>query len=324
MQVNSSLKNRILVRRFKKNPLVRPDSETSWMNVAVLNCGVVKKNGKYKMIFRAVNRKDHLGSSLGLAESKDGQRWILRAKPVLKTGFNKHCQWGIEDPRIVKWIDGRYYLFTTVLDRYGDNSLKIRIGIWRTEDFLNYEWIGIPFDWEDKDAAIFPETIDGWVYLLHRKKIHIWISRTKDLTLRGGWQDSRILARTDEFYPSPNTGSLPKNIGIAGPPIKTKKGWLVITHSNYKGENKAPKLDRLYTLGFMVLDLKDPAKVNYVHPEPILLPAETYEKDGCVPNVVYSCATVDAKKDAVYIYWGGADTVICGGKLLKKDLPMCY
>ena len=59
-----------------------------------------------------------------------------------------------------------------------------RIGIWRTKNFFEYEWVGIPFDREDKDAAIIPEKINGYVYLLHRQEPDIWISRTKDMELK--------------------------------------------------------------------------------------------------------------------------------------------
>ena len=40
--------------------------------------------------------------------------------------------------------------------------------------------------------------------------------------------------------------------------------------------------------------------------------------------VVFACANVDTGGDEIYLYWGGADTVICGGIIRKSDLPMCY
>ena len=82
--------------------------------------------------------------------------------------------------------------------------------------------------------------------------------------------------------------------------------------------------NRVYSLGFMVLDLENPTKIKYIHPAPILWPTEKHEITGAVPFVCFSNATVDPGGDAIYIYWGGADTVVCGGKIYKKDLPMCY
>ena len=308
----------ILIERFKDNPLLRPNPNSKWMNKNVFNCGVIiDDDGLYKMLFRAAWTEKQIKSDCGLALSVEGIKWYVLDKPVLKCGFNDHCAWGVEDPRIVKWIDGWKYIFATAYSPAGG-----KVGIWRTKNFFDYEWVGIPFDQEDKDASIFPEPIGNRAYLLHRKKFHIWISRTEDLTLKSGWQDSRILVEKDRFYRSPNTGNPPDKIGIAGPPIKTPKGWLVITHVVYdKGENI---FNRIYSLGFMVLNLKDPTKIEYIHPAPILWPEKKYEIIGSVPFVCFSNAVVDPGGDALYIYWGGADTVICGGRLFKKNLSMCY
>lgn len=311
----------IRIERFKNNPLIEPDLHPTWINV--FNCGVVKDDNGFKMLFRSAQTEDQSMSNLGLAFSVEGTKWYVLNEPVLKCGFNNHCTRGIEDPRIVKWIDGWYYIFATASSPAGG-----RVGIWRTKNFLEFEWIGIPFNQEDKDASIFPEPIGNFAYLVHRKAPHIWISRTQDMSLRRGWRgSSQILIKTNQFYRHPEHKVLPSKIGIAGPPIKTPKGWLLITHIVHQWDKEKTRysylLNRLYSLGFIVLDLEDPTKILYVHPEPILLPEERHEIVGAVPNVVFSCATVDMG-DFLYIYWGGADTVICGGKLLKKDLPMCY
>jgi len=312
----------IKIKRFKENPLLVPNENIKWMRQNVFNCGVIiGDDGIYRMLLRGAWTNMQVGSDIGLALSTDGIYWNPLVDPVLRSGFNKHCLVGIEDPRIVKWVDEFYYIFATACDINGG-----RIGIWKTKNFLDYEWVGIPFDQEDKDATIFPELINNWAYLLHRKAPHIWLSRTKDLTLKTGWQDSQILSRKNNWYKSPMTGNIPTKIGIAGPPIKTPKGWLVITHVLHgKGENR---FNRAYSLGFMVLNLDNVAKVEYIHPSPILWPEKDYEIVGSVQNVCFSNAIVDPNpendKGALYIYYGGADTVICGGRLYKEDLPMCY
>jgi len=324
------LKKEILIERFPENPILTP-ADVGWVRKnypkkdwGVLNCGVIfdKKDSHYKMLFRA---GAGAFADIGLAVSEDGVNWQAKEKPVLKHSDNNfwYCRRGIEDPRIVKWIDGYYYVFATACSE-PDPVTKVtgRIGIWRTRNFLDFEWIAVAFEWEDKNASIFPEPINGWAYLIHRKFPHMWISRTRDLTLRSGWQDTQVLIEKDRFYRSPTTGNLPHKIGLAGPPIKTPKGWLVVTHVVHgKGENR---FNRVYSLGFMVLDLQNPTKIKDVHPAPILWPTEKYEMMGCVPVVCFSGATVDLGGDALYIYYAGADTVICGGRLYKKDLPMCY
>lgn len=311
--------NGIQIERFGDNPLIFPQDARQWMSVAVMNCSVnMTDDGRFKMLFRATGRPDHLESSLGFAFSDDGRRWVLSESPVLKSGSNQYCRLGVEDPRTVRWIDGYYYVFTTVLPNKNEKGLVIRLGIWRTKNFHDFEWVGMPFDEENKNAAIFPEPIGGFAYLLHRRGCRdIWISRTDDLTLRQGWRDSQVLIKKEAFYAHPENGSAPNKIGIAGPPVKTPKGWLSLVHVRHEPQ--------MYTLGFMVLDRLDPTRVIYVHPEPILRPEMLYERlVGCVPNVVFSCATVDVNQDDLYVYWGGADTVINGGLIHKKNLPMCY
>lgn len=313
------MKKEIYIERFKNNPLLRPDPNKAWMSKNVFNCGVIlDDDGLYKMLFRAAGTDNQSMSDCGLALSADGMNWSALDKPVLKCGFNEHCAWGIEDPRVVKWIDGWKYVVATAY-----SFLGWRIGIWRTRNFLEYEWVGLPFNHKDKDASIFPEPINGWwAYLIHRKAPHIWISRTRDLSLKSGWQDSRILIKKNRFYRSPNTGNLPRVIGLAGPPIKTPKGWLVIVHiAHGRGENM---FNRVYSLSFMVLNLLDPTKIEYIHPSPILWPTENYEIIGAVPVVCFSNGALDPGGDCLYVYWGGADTVVCGGRLLKKNLSMCY
>ncbi len=311
------MKKEILIERFKHNPLLQPDPNSSWMNRNVFNCGVIINGGLFTMLFRAAWTKDQSMSDCGLALSSDGINWRALNDPVLRCGFNDHCVQGIEDPRIVEWIDGWKYVFATACSSAGG-----RVGVWRTKNFLEFEWVGIPFNQEDKDASIFSEPINNWVYLVHRKAPHIWISRTRDLTLRSNWQDSQILVEKNALYRSPNTGNFPDKIGIAGPPVKTPKGWLVIVHVVHgQGENI---FNRVYSLGFMLLNLHNPLKVEYIHPYPILWPTEKCEIVGSVPVVCFSNAVVDPGGDSLYIYWGGADTVVCGGKFSKERLPMCY
>ena len=314
------------IQRFKNNPLLEPDQSHAWMSKNVFNCGVIiDDDGFYKMLFRGSWTEDQSMSDLGLAISANGKKWYVLDKPVLKCGFNKFCTYGIDDPRIVKWINGWKYIFATIRPYKKEYRT---VGIFRTKNFLEYEWVGMPFNLEDVDASIFPEPINGWAYLLHRKAPHIWISRTKDMSLKTGWQGGKVLIHKDKFYRHPEHDVPPDKIGIAGPPIRTPKGWLLITHVCHRYDPKITKysflLNRSYSLSFAVLDLEDPTKVLYIHKEPILWPEERHEIVGLVPNVVFSCATVDAGGDSLYIYWGGADTVVCGGKLMKKDLPMCY
>lgn len=322
---------KILVQRFSENPLIIP-KDVPWLKFypkfwrGVNNCGVIyePETKLFKMLFRGGTR---IFSQIGYAESEDGIRnWRIYPRPVLRFTEKKFWQGqtlaGIEDPRIIKWIDGDYYIFATACSivYHLSNGRNGQMAIWKTKNFQNFEWVGMPIKGESKNAAIFPEPINGYVYLLYRRMPDIWLARTNDLTLKSGWEDKKLLLTPQQIYRSRITGQSADKIGLAGPPIKTNKGWLVIFHAKFgKGEWNKMR----YDLGLMVLDLNNPTKIVYLHPEPILWPEKSEEIFGLTPNVCFSCATIDYG-DKIYLYWGGADTVICGGYLLKSDLSMCY
>ncbi len=242
-------------------------------------------------------------------------------------------------------IDEYYYIFATagsIAYNIGTiwGSPRGSLGIWRTKDFKKFEWVNSPFSSEGKNAAIFNEPVIANEYvfdcrgqyaailrrpqtracIIFRKNSDIWLAQTPDLSLNGDWQNHEIVLFAAQVYKQ--NGERPTKIGLAGPPIKTPRGWLVIFHAKH-GDGLSGK-NFSYSLGFAVLDLKNPSKILYLHPEPILCPEKPEELNGYVKNVVFSCATVDKGDDYIYIYWGGADTVVCGGMLKKADLPMCY
>lgn len=323
----------IQIKRFPNNPLIIPGSDSSWTKAGIFNCGVIKgDDGLYRMLFRSGSREDHVYSDLGLALSEDGKNWFLHNRPVLRSGFNQHCMKGIEDPRIVKWIDGWYYIFASV---YSYLSIY-RVGIWRTRDFLEHEWIGILFDKDEefehrqknKNAAVFPELINNCVYLIHRWSpfSDMWLSIGRDEISKNSWYGQQILLRAEQLYPGLKTGVKPNSVALAAPPIKTPRGWLVIVNVTHKENNPGRNYYGLtYSIGFVVLDLNNPRKINYIHPFPIVWPEEKYEITGGSTYVCYCCAAVDTGGDAIYVYWGAADTVLAGGRLMKEDLVgICY
>ena len=69
-----------------------------------------------------------------------------------------------------------------------------------------------------------------------------------------------------------------------------------------------------YKLGAMLLDLKDPCKIVSECKKPILEPDECYENEGWKSGVAYCCGAI-VKKDELFVYYGGADTVCCGASV---------
>jgi len=127
---------------------------------------------------------------------------------------------------------------------------------------------------QNKGMALFPRRIRGRYAMLSRQDDeNLFIMFSDD---PHAWSDPRVLMRPVQSWES-------VKIGNCGSPIETKEGWLVITHG------VGPM--RKYCIGAALLDLEDPCKVLGRLKEP-LLSAESNEREGYVPNVVYSCGAL--------------------------------
>ena len=90
-------------------------------------------------------------------------------------------------------------------------------------------------------------------------------------------------------------------------PIKTPDGWLALYHG--VGDQDASR----YKVGAMLLDISDPTRVLLRSRNPILEPNECYENEGFKYGVVYPCGATVIDNNLM-VYYGGADTVICGAQ----------
>jgi predicted GH43/DUF377 family glycosyl hydrolase len=268
----------------------------------VFNAAAILLRDKIHLLYRARGRKGGI-SKIGYASTKDGFHIEERLdEPVFEPepGNELECL-GCEDPRLTKIEDTIYLLYTA----YGRLSgmfrpiKTIQVGMTSisSRDFAlkNWKWgrRHYPFPRVDnKNACLFPEkTEDRWV-MYHRIPPHIWIAYSNDLTNWGNMDIVLSPRKKWEYF----------KIGGGAPPIKTEEGWLIIYHAVDKEYN--------YRLGAAVADLAQPHKILKRGREPILEPQEEYEIKGDVPNVVFTCGAV-LKDDKIYLYYGGADTVIC-------------
>jgi predicted GH43/DUF377 family glycosyl hydrolase len=122
--------------------------------------------------------------------------------------------------------------------------------------------------------ALFPRRINGHYVMLSRQDDENILIMFSDYLHY--WSDPEILLRPAEVWES-------VKLGNCGSPIETDAGWLVITHG------VGPM--RTYCIGAVLLDLDDPTRVIGRLREPILS-AEGLEREGYVPNVVYSCGSL--------------------------------
>ncbi len=181
---------------------------------------------------------------------------------------------GIEDARFVRFVDDdgsvMYYATYTAY-----NGRAILPQLIETEDFLNFRVLTLNGSAvQNKGMALFPRRINGRYAILSRQddeNLFIMFSDNPHY-----WSDPQLLLRPAEAWES-------VKIGNCGSPIETPAGWLVITHG------VGPM--RKYCIGAALLDLADPTKVLARLRTPLLAP-EGSEREGYVPNVVYSCGSL--------------------------------
>ena len=192
-------------------------------------------------------------------------------------------------------------------------------------DFLNCNWKawhrhGLVFPrFSNKDSALLPEQFEGKFAMLHRVDPHIWITFSSHMRCPWPKKGHKILAGSTSGMVWDG-----KKIGAGAQPIKTKYGWLLITH----GVDYA----HTYRLGVMLLGIADPAILLYRSPNPVLEPTESYEigeAGKCwVHNVVFACGVVPRRdnkemldaEDEVLVYYGASDSVISVATAKIADL----
>ncbi len=193
-------------------------------------------------------------------------------------------QKGIEDARFVKFTDDNgevtYYATYTAFD--GTAILPKLIS---TTDFYDFKILPINGEVaQNKGMALFPRKINGKYAMLCRiDGVNIYIAYSDSINL---WQEAKVIQRPK--YPWELV-----QIGNAGSPIETADGWLVITH--------AVGSMREYTLGASLYDLGNPEKEIGRLSSPLMVPNET-EREGYVPNVIYSCGSIIHNHDLIIPY----------------------
>ena len=205
-------------------------------------------------------------------ELRFSERLAMSERIIFPVSVNESD--GIEDARFVRFTDedGTVMYYATYTAYNGHAILPQLI---ETKDFLHFRILTLNGDAvQNKGMALFPRRLGGRFAMLSRQddeNLFIMFSDSPHY-----WSDPRVVLRPAEMWES-------VKIGNCGSPIETEAGWLVITHG------VGPM--RKYCIGAALLDLNDPTKVIGRLREPLLAP-EGEEREGYVPNVVYSCGSL--------------------------------
>ncbi len=291
-------------KRSSMNPIITPREECLWEKKGTFNPAAIYLGGKVHILYRAFS--DDNTSTLGYASSIDGFCIDERLpEPIylpreefenkkIPNGFS-----GCEDPRITQ-IGKELYMCYTAFDGIGPP--RVALTSIKEEDFLKQKWnwekpiLITPPGLDDKDTCIFPEKFSEGYFVIHRINNEICGDYVKSLTFKDEIIDKCIRL----FGPRKNSWDNLK-VGIAAPPVKTPKGWLLLYHG-------VSKTHTTYRVGACLLDLKDPTLVLARTTDAVFEPQEDYEKRGIVNNVVFPCGMV-IKDDLLFIYYGAADQV---------------
>jgi predicted GH43/DUF377 family glycosyl hydrolase len=180
---------------------------------------------------------------------------------------------GIEDARFVRFEDEGRRTFYATYTAYSGSA--IRSELLQTDDFIHFRMSPLYGSAaRNKGMALFPRKIDGRYAMIGRQdNENLYLIYSDDLYSWDGGEPFMRPRFPWEFV----------QIGNCGSPIELDEGWLLFTH----GVGPVRK----YSIGAALLDKKDPSKILARSSEPIVRP-EPSEREGYVPNVVYTCGAM--------------------------------
>lgn len=190
---------------------------------------------------------------------------------------------GIEDARFVRFTDDGCVTYYSTYTAY--NGFTILPKLIETKDFYHFRILPLNGEYvQNKGLALFPRKINGRYAMISRiDGVNNYIMFSDKINL---WQNAKKIQ--EPKYPWEFI-----QIGNCGSPIETEKGWILITHT------VGPM--RRYSLGAILLDLEDPTKVIGQLRKPLLTPNDE-EREGYVPNVVYSCGSIIHNNELIIPY----------------------
>ena len=289
--------------RLSVDPIVSPKGD-GFESAGTFNPSVVKKDGKFVMLYRAQDRKGT--SALGYATSDDGIHFTRRPEPVMVSEAPYEKGGGVEDPRLQKIGDTYYLTYTGYnnVDGAAADKKDAQLCLATSSDLVHWQRQGVIMPsfkgkWNvkwTKSGAVVPEKINGkyWMYYLadaQGKDTQMGVAYSDDLL---HWTEA-----LDHPILSSRPGSFDSQVVEPGPaPIITPQGIFLI----YNGAD-----DKLiYSTGWVLFDKSDPTKVLARSDEPVFAPEKDWEKVGQVPNVVFVEGMVRDGNRWLF-YYGGAD-----------------
>lgn len=307
------------LERVATNPLIHPSHITFMRVTGAFNPGVAVdvKTDRVVLLVR-LYEQDTGRSCLGLALSSDGvhidEIWD---RPAI-TREAPYEIWGVEDARITHLEEeGRYAITYTGYSPDGP-----RVCLITTDDLMDptrYRRHGPRIAGDNKNCVVFPRKVGGQYVILHRPMPRIGCARVASLEQEWPADGVPIVGPRPFSWRS-------SRVGAGAPPIRTEIGWLLPFHGATNIEE-----GNVYSMGWCVLDVDDPARVLYVSDAPALTPEAPYEIErGLIPQVdpanfktgvrvVFPQGLVERGDDLI-VYYGAADVSVAAARVRKHAL----
>jgi len=190
---------------------------------------------------------------------------------------------GMEDLRLVKFIDDDKIKYYGTYTAYNGKSFMVQL--LETDDFEKFKIRTLHGKAVvDKGMALFPRKINGEYIMIGRQDGENLFFMKSDNLYK--WENA-------EKFIQPTFPWEYIQIGNCGSPIETSEGWILLLHG------VGPM--RTYVLSACLLDLNNPKKVLGYLKEPLLF-ADEEEREGYVPNVVYTCGAIRHKENLIIPY----------------------
>jgi len=242
-------------------------------------------------------------SHLRVARSMDGVSFTIDDTPAIAPQTDME-EYGVEDPRAT-FIDGEWQITYVSVSRWG-----ITTSLATTTDFRRFQRHGPIFLPDHKDVVIFPERVRGRYVALTRpmpgsfsRIFGIWIAFSDDLRAWGG-HETCALPRW-EYWDELRTGA-------SAVPFRVDDGWLELYH----GVDRNTR----YAMGALLLDADDPRKVLARSAQPILEPAEPFERTGLFNETIFSCGHIELGDGRIRMYYGAADSCVAAADFEVRDI----
>lgn len=294
-------------KRYSQNPILTPADLPLNAGYYVFNPGAVKIDGEYILLVDVFHMEGSI--CFWLARSRNGYDFKFDPQPVK---WPEPPSWwpenGCYDPRITQIGDDFFIMYGSHV-----NDLGTRLGIVKTRDFTEFEFISIASEINNRNGVLFPEKINGMFCRMERpfgggehSPCDMWLSYSPDLI---HWGQSRPMMQSR----SGHFDGL--KIGGGSVPIRVDEGWLIIYHGVTTCCSGS-----IYSLFTAILDADDPTKILNRSKYPVLFPQMPYETTGRVLNVVFTCNSILEPDGMVKIYYGAADSCIGLAEASLKEL----